>query len=352
MKFGSTKQAWTAPCRPRARTHFPWLCQQSRRWPSRNAWSGLRSCWSEAQRSSCWKSDTPTRQPRQQPRTRSSRDDHPSSAASIPGRVPRRGVLRGPRRRWGCPDLRLPIIVLARVMQTRYSGHEGRKRGVAVKTEAQRFAEKVILPTEPNGCWGWRGSVQQPNKLHPKRNLPYALFRSGGRMAVAHRWAYTKFIGPIPDGLVIDHLCQNPTCTNPGHLEAVTMLENLIRGNGFAARNRRKTHCKHGHPFSPENTKIEPKNKNGRRCLTCVKVYQDRTYQKNGSRWNANDRERRRLKAEQEGREFYSPYSRERPHGTRGRYRQGCRCEPCSTASHEYHKSVYYKAKAREQDHR
>lgn len=70
----------------------------------------------------------------------------------------------------------------------------------------------------------------------------------------AHRWGYERFIGPVPPELHMDHLCRNPGCVNPAHLEPVTPGENVLRGVSFSALNKRKTHCMHGHEFTEENT--------------------------------------------------------------------------------------------------
>ena len=89
-------------------------------------------------------------------------------------------------------------------------------------------------------------------------------------MGIAHRVAYEKAYGPIPEGLVIDHLCRNGLCVNPEHLEAVTRKENILRGEGACAQNARKTHCKRGHELIPENL-IE--RSDGRRdCLLCDRI--------------------------------------------------------------------------------
>lgn len=91
----------------------------------------------------------------------------------------------------------------------------------------------------------------------------------GAERRLAHRVAYEQAHGPIPAGLEIDHLCRNPLCVNPDHLEAVTHRENVLRGVGPTALNARKTHCKRGHEFSPENTYRDPAG--GRRCRQCAR---------------------------------------------------------------------------------
>jgi hypothetical protein len=89
----------------------------------------------------------------------------------------------------------------------------------------------------------------------------------GRKMVLAHRAAYEECHGPIPDNLVIDHLCRNGLCVNPIHLEAVTNVINIMRGDGAPAKNARKTHCHKGHEFTKENTHTSPQNR--RICKTC-----------------------------------------------------------------------------------
>lgn len=96
---------------------------------------------------------------------------------------------------------------------------------------------------------------------------------SGRVEKMAHRLAYRTWVGPIPDGLELDHLCRNRGCIWPEHLEAVTKAVNIARGNGATARHGRQTHCIHGHPLSGENLRMEAET-NGRRrrrCITCFR---------------------------------------------------------------------------------
>ena len=88
---------------------------------------------------------------------------------------------------------------------------------------------KVLLLTEvvgPNLCWRYTGHLSGG---HGKPGCGYAHVRHRGRMVRGHRLVYEAFSGPIPDGLQIDHLCGNPWCVRPDHLEAVTKKENLLR---------------------------------------------------------------------------------------------------------------------------
>jgi hypothetical protein len=94
------------------------------------------------------------------------------------------------------------------------------------------------------------------------------------RSALVHRLAYGLFVGPIPPGLDLDHLCRNPRCCNPDHLEPVPRRINILRGIGFAAINAAKTHCSQGHPFDLVNTKFR---RNGyRKCRVCHRASERR----------------------------------------------------------------------------
>ncbi len=95
----------------------------------------------------------------------------------------------------------------------------------------------------------------------------YGVFRADNQKALAHRIAYEMWVGPIPKGLTVDHLCGNTGCVNPHHLEAVTMRENIIRSpRTLAGQNVRKSHCLRGHNYRTRGVR----RRDGKRyCLQC-----------------------------------------------------------------------------------
>jgi hypothetical protein len=97
----------------------------------------------------------------------------------------------------------------------------------------------------------------------------YTKFGYRGRTLLTHRVSYQVFVGPIPTGLVIDHLCRVPACCNPEHLEPVTNQINLLRGEGFVAQQARRTHCPRGHALEGDNIYRRPDGSNRRECRTC-----------------------------------------------------------------------------------
>jgi hypothetical protein len=109
-------------------------------------------------------------------------------------------------------------------------------------------------------CWIWQGARSGNGYGHLKRK------RSRSNIP-AHRYMWEVMRGPIPNGLVVDHLCRVPLCVNPQHMELVTNRENILRGNSPAAKQARQTQCKRGHLFDDANTRITPTG--ARRCRAC-----------------------------------------------------------------------------------
>lgn len=113
-------------------------------------------------------------------------------------------------------------------------------------------------------CWLYDGYLNPDG---------YGWARADGKSQRTHRAVFEAFFGPIPDGLVLDHLCRNRACYNPSHLDPVSQGENTRRGLQGALRERR-THCPQGHEYTPENTR-EHRNKNNttvQECRTCNRV--------------------------------------------------------------------------------
>lgn len=123
---------------------------------------------------------------------------------------------------------------------------------------AIRFWQKVV---KSEGCWEWTGAHDGGGYGHIKVD---------GKMLKAHRISYEWARGEIPPSLDIDHLCRNRSCVNPAHMEPVPRRENTRRGEGATAQHGRKTHCKRGHEFTPENTY---RYRTGRICRTCRREY-------------------------------------------------------------------------------
>ncbi|WP_081287478.1 HNH endonuclease signature motif containing protein, partial [Mycobacterium asiaticum] len=101
------------------------------------------------------------------------------------------------------------------------------------------------VPELDGDCWEWIGAIQSRG---------YGSFAHEGRTWSTHRLAYELLVGPIPDGLQVDHLCFNKRCCNPTHLEPVTGKVNCER-----TERARKVRCVHGHPLVSPNLIIKPR---------------------------------------------------------------------------------------------
>jgi hypothetical protein len=123
---------------------------------------------------------------------------------------------------------------------------DGTTRPIDITDKMTRlFWARVSKPDGEEGCWEWTGA---------RAKTGYGVLNPH----FAHRYSYTLHAGPIPERLVIDHLCRNPPCVNPAHLEAVTNRENVRRGLAFSPSGL----CKNGHP-------LDGTQQTGRYCKTC-----------------------------------------------------------------------------------
>lgn len=129
-----------------------------------------------------------------------------------------------------------------------------------------RFFSKVTIT---DNCWQWTAGTDQGG---------YGRFKWKGLHRIISRFIYAWLIEPVPSresNMEVDHLCKNRSCCNPLHLELVPKPINAERSNNPAVLNSRKTHCKYGHEFTPENTLYRIRENHGkglgRECVQCIK---------------------------------------------------------------------------------
>jgi hypothetical protein len=140
-----------------------------------------------------------------------------------------------------------------------------------------RFDTK-IFQSGPLECWEWAGA-----------RLPtgYGQFFIDGHVRRAHRIAFERERGSIPQGMVLDHVCRNPPCVNPYHLDIVTQRENILRGEAPAAKNARAKMCIRGHDLT--DTAITYNSPSGRRsCRLCRRLFDKRRYLSKKGKNNAH----------------------------------------------------------------
>jgi hypothetical protein len=144
-----------------------------------------------------------------------------------------------------------------RTIVGRVCAHCGsRAEGALFPSEVLRFLSYV--ETSPD-CWRWKGYIDAVSG--------YGRIGLGRGVYQAHRVSYEHFVGPVPEGKVLDHTCRNRWCVNPAHLEPVSNQENSRRG--------RSGRCKRGHPLEGDNLIPYPLRVHGRRsCRACTRAWQ------------------------------------------------------------------------------
>lgn len=121
-----------------------------------------------------------------------------------------------------------------------------------------------------DGCWVWSGTLDRSG---------YGKINVAGKTWSTHRLAFITFGPAFDHTLTLDHLCRNRACWRPEHLEPVTMRDNLLRGEGWAGSNARKTHCPQGHEYTEANTRYRSRKRAGRTSVLerdCKQCARDR----------------------------------------------------------------------------
>lgn len=141
------------------------------------------------------------------------------------------------------------------------------------------IVRSVLHDLPDDECWPWRGYIDA--KGYGSGYEPGTLQKKS-----AHRLVWSILVGPLGSEHVLDHMCHDPdacneatacphrACVNPAHLKVTTVASNTMRGGSPVARNARKTHCKNGHRFSEQNTRI--RKGGGRTCRACDLINQRR----------------------------------------------------------------------------
>lgn len=170
-----------------------------------------------------------------------------------------------------------------------------------------RFWDRVHFNLD-TGCWEWTAA---------KTSAGYSQLRFEGRVRYGHRLAYEALVGPIPDGLHLDHFaCEVRRCVNPWHVRPVTPRENQLRSDGIGSQMLAKRECHNGHPLEGDNLYVAP-GRGDRQCRICTKAAHCRAV------------------AAMDARRAAEPSGA--PHGTNSTYVSWkCRCQLCRAAHAAY----------------
>jgi hypothetical protein len=135
---------------------------------------------------------------------------------------------------------------------------------VDIERLPDRFRRVIDCANVGTGCWLWTGRLNDDG---------YGMTSINEKSMGAHRATTLLLTGDV--GPELDHLCRTRRCVNPDHLESISHRENVLRGEGIAAKYARRNHCKHGHQFTPDNTRMYG---NSRVCLTCKKQNDEESF--------------------------------------------------------------------------
>ncbi len=140
---------------------------------------------------------------------------------------------------------------------------EAGQRPLRARLDVMDRIWEMTMPLPECGCYIFMGALG--GRGYGNISIPTG--RSPGKTCAVHKIAYEILVGPVPDGLELDHKCRVRSCWNPDHLEPVTPRVNKLRGVGITAKYARTTHCPQGHPYNDENTYRDPTG--ARECRIC-----------------------------------------------------------------------------------
>lgn len=138
-------------------------------------------------------------------------------------------------------------------------GHQTKGKPSSKRNTIEGLIERLVV--REGKCWLWQGR---------KQHQGYAVVDYANTSRIVHKLFYEHFVGPVPKGMELHHRCENKGCVNWECLELLDRKEHL-------GERHLKTHCKHGHEFTPENTKHNGKQ---RLCRICQKRYHAESYQR------------------------------------------------------------------------